>query len=75
MHNSNMADRGGQMPFANPSFPVRPAGSQMAPKPGFGSPLGMRGTVSPNVTIGSIGLSKKQFQQQDEGEEYFVVFT
>lgn len=52
---------GRQVPFHNPNFPVSPAGSQMPGKPGF---PGMRGTVSPNVTI---GLPKKPFQPPEEG--------
>ena len=55
------------MAFPNSNYPVSPAGSQMAGKPGYASSLGMRGTVSPNVTI---GMPKKPpyRQQQEEGK-------
>ena len=54
-----------QMQFPNANFPVSPAGSQMAGKPGFAPSVAMRGTVSPNVTI---GMPKKQaYRPQEEG--------
>ena len=54
-----------QMPFPNTNYPVSPAGSQIAGKPGFPPSIGMRGTVSPNVTI---GMPKKQpYRPQEEG--------
>ena len=74
MQNTNIVDRPQMQPFPGPSFPVSPAGSQMSGKGSFGSPLSMRGTISPNVTI---GLPKKQFPQQqqppqqEEGELFF----
>ena len=64
MHNASVAD-GRQVPFHSPNYPVSPAGSQMPTKPGYPPPLGMRGTFSPNVTI---GVPKKPFQQQQQEE-------
>ena len=55
-----------QMPFPNTSYPVSPVGSQMAGKtPGYSPALGMRGTVSPNVTIGM--PKKPPYRSQEEG--------
>lgn len=53
-----------QMPFPNTHYPVSPVGSQIATKPGYAQALGMRGTVSPNVTI---GMPKKPYRPQEEG--------
>ena len=66
----NMVDER-QMPFPNTNFPVSPVGSQMAGKPGFAQSIGIRGTVSPNVTIGM--PKKPQYRPQEEGWYWTVL--
>lgn len=54
-----------QIPFPSANYPVSPVGSQMAGKPTFSPSMNLRGTVSPNVTI---GMPKKQpYRPQEEG--------
>ena len=55
-----------QMTFPNTNYPVSPAGSQMSSKANYPASIGgMRGTVSPNVTIGM--PKKPPYRPQEEG--------
>ena len=54
------------MAFPSTNYPVSPAGSQLANKANYPPSLGgMRGTVSPNVTIGM--PKKPPYRHQEEG--------
>lgn len=61
-----------QVTFPNANYPGGPQPPQMSGKPGYQPSHSMRGTLSPNVTIGM--PKKPAFRQQEEGLQKFYKF-